>query len=448
MLKPSMYNISVDNSETGETALYNTLYGSLTLWSPEEIPVVRQVFSKPQHPAAAASQIANVLIEQKYLIDDTVSEREIVNERKRAGVIDKNRMDVILMPTQECNFACSYCYESHQPSRMSSAAENNINKWLESEIPKYKVTLFNWFGGEPLLEFRKVISITKNAAEIAGKTGSTLIRHMTTNGYLLDKSRIEALLSVGIHDFQITLDGPAETHDKLRCLKNGSGTFEQVFQNVVVLARSNEKIKISLRVNFNHSNLHSIPQLLEMFPADIRAQLRIVYEPIFGDCSLSASDNIPDKEISGAMADYYEMAKALGYDVVLGLSGLHTGKLVYCYAERANQYIINYNSDVFKCGVSEFKREERVGHIGHGGIFHMDKNSWDQWVNANYFEEICYACVYLPLCMGGCRKMRLSRQETGSNCALVPTNAAYLLKKLAFGSFDELLHFKGSDKNQ
>lgn len=121
-------------------------------------------------------------------------------------------------------------------------------------------------------------------------------------------------------------------------------------------------MKISLRVNFNHTNLHSIPDLLQLFPKDVRPHLRVVFEPIFGHCSLSATQNLPSQEISCAIADYYSLAKELGYDIVLGGAVLNPGKLVYCYAERKHQFVINFTGDVFKCSVSCFDPGERVGY--------------------------------------------------------------------------------------
>lgn len=183
-----------------------------------------------------------------------------------------------------------------------------------------------------------------------------------------------------------------------------------------------------------------------MFPIKVRPHLRVVYEPIFGDCTLSATDNLPHQDISEAMANYYQLAKELGYDVVLSGSSISSGKLVYCYAERENQVIINYNGDVHKCSVSNFDTESRVGYINNEGIL-VKEDNWDKWLNYPLFDEKCYSCVYLPLCMGGCHKMRLQNQNTGSYCSLVPTNSSYLLKQIAFGGFEKKLKetVKGGD---
>jgi radical SAM protein with 4Fe4S-binding SPASM domain len=124
---------------------------------------------------------------------------------------------------------------------------------------------------------------------------------------------------------------------------------------------------------------------------------------------------------------------------VLGLSGLSVGKLVYCYAERDNQLIINYNGDVHKCSVSNFRPEDRVGYIRADGRLVRDEQRWALWTDAQLSNSTCRACSYLPLCMGGCRKTRLEQEGPGDCCTLVPTNASYLLKQIAYGRFPNLV---------
>jgi hypothetical protein len=41
--------------------------------------------------------------------------------------------------------------------------------------------------------------------------------------------------------------------------------------------------------------------------------------------------------------------------------------------------------------------------------------------------------------MGGCRKARMESGATGTFCKLVPTNASYTLKSIAFGTFESEL---------
>lgn len=440
-MKSSRYNILVDCPETGETILYNSLYGSLAVLGQGEMEAVERVLAETDQPED--SNIKTVLVEQRHLVEDSMDEIAIVENRKTLGIKDDNRLDIVIMPTLDCNFDCTYCYEVHRPSRMTDETETAIRRWLAAQVPRYEFVMLHWYGGEPLLGYDRVVSISRYVRDVALESGISYSTHITTNGYLLNRERIRELISSEIYDFQITVDGPPEIHDTLRVLTNGKGTFNRVFKNINSLARADERLKISLRINFNHSNLPSIPELLEMFPLDVRPHLRVVYEPIFGECSLSATENLPSQQISEAMSQYYRLAEQLGYDVVLGMAGIHAGRLVYCYAERENQFIVNYNGDVHKCSVSEFLPEDRVGYIRTDGVLVKEDEKWNRWVGADLFEERCYSCTYLPLCMGGCRRMRLERKGTGSYCCLVPTNASYLLKQVVFGGFAEVLRREG-----
>lgn len=438
-MKASQYNIVVEEKEKGMHILFNTLYGSVLVFDGFEYSKITPLLENDRHSYDMDSEITSLLVKMKYLIEDDVDEIRIIADRKRAGVEDGNMMDLIVMPTLDCNFACSYCYLRSRTSMMSDESENAIIKYLDVSIPKFRLVNLLWFGGEPLLAYNRVVSITQHAKKVAEKHGAALMPHITTNGYLLNRKKAQELLAIGIYDYQITLDGPQETHDKLRVMKNGGPTFNIIFENTVALTEMDKRVNIALRVNFNHTNINAIPELLELFPENVRPQLRIVYEPIFGGCGASAIDNIPRGEMSKAITGHYSTAKDKGYSVIMG--GLNVGRLVYCYAERVNQMVINYNGDVFKCSVRDFEPHERVGFIDADGRFVKDGEEWDRWFGIETFDKKCETCKFLPLCMGGCRSKRLERiaDDSGDCCSLVPTNVSYTLKQVALGGFSELL---------
>ena len=372
------------------------------------------------------------------MINDDIDEFRIVENRKKYGIEDKNRLDVVLIPTLNCNFSCKYCYENHIESSMNDFTEKSLIMWLNKEIPKYKFVLIHWYGGEPLLEINRILTISDHIKNIAKTNNVGLAIHVTTNGYLFNKKNIFDLVNCNITDFQVTLDGSEKHHDELRVLKNGKATFKKIFQNIIDLALIDSNVKISLRTNFNHTNLNSIPELLNQFPVKIRNQLRVIFEPIFGNCQMSAIDNIETNLLFEKLSMYYKLAEDLGYDVILGLSTVYIGKLVYCYAERMNQYIINYNGDVYKCSVSNFSKKDRVGYINNQGNFIIEKVNYSKWIKNKLFEEKCFGCKYLPLCMGGCRKMILKHNSTEDTCKIILANTYYFIKQMVFAKTNNL----------
>lgn len=440
-MKASSYNLSTEHPETGQLILFNALYGSTVIVEPENKQLILAILDKPDSAPNESQELLrfhNELVRLKFLVENERDELSLVLNRKRAGMSDKNRLDVIVMPNLNCNFACPYCYEKHSPDKtMSVAVRSNLLMWLDRTIPGHKVVLLNWFGGEPLLDLDTICAVTSSVRKKCDEEGIKLLTNITSNGYLLSEGAIGKLIALEMLSFQITVDGPPETHNRTRVLRSGKGTFDRIYSNIVNLTRADRRVKVSLRVNYNHNNLYQIPELLTLFPSDICPQLRVVFEPIFGDETLSATRNIDGAEISRAVTKYYELAASMGYDVRLG--GLGVGKLVYCYAERENQYIIDYKGDVFKCSVSEFESSGRVGFIGSDGDFERDESRWSRWFGMPLVDQKCQECVFLPLCMGGCRKDRMESGATGSYCSLVPTNASQALKAVAFGAFHELL---------
>lgn len=438
-MKPSKYNILFARDQTHEVILYNTLYGSISVLNSNESKIVQKILEKPGIGDSDFPDIWGTLVSQKNIVDDSIDEMEILQQRKLNGIRDTNRLDLVIIPTLECNFRCIYCYENHIPSKMSEETENKLKLWLSREIPKYKLILVHWYGGEPLLQLQTILSITHYIKNLAKDNRIFLMIHITTNGYLLTEKNRMDLLEIGITDFQITLDGTKETHNVMRRLKNGGDTFDIIFNNIVDLAHSSPSLKITLRVNFNDKNFDEIPKLLNQFPCDIRNQLRVMFEPIFGSSTINATDNLSSVDIANGLSDYYALAKKLGYIVTLGEIGVFPGKLVYCYAERKNQAIINYNGDFFKCSVSKFNRDDRVGYLSDTGDFIKVEENWKKWINCDLFENQCLTCKNLPLCMGGCRRMRILGCGTGADCSLNPTNSSYFLKQIFFEHFEDTL---------
>lgn len=438
-MKQSFYNIIIKNTKQNETIIYNTLYGSLASFNEQEFSNVEKILKNPAIKGKDLNSIRSVLIKQKYLINSNKDESAIIKNRKKSGISDKNRLDLIIIPTLNCNFDCKYCYEDKKAGFINNNTKDALKFWLQSEIPKYKLVWISWFGGEPLLNYNIIKEITSLINKIASKNKIKIINHITTNGYLLTKEKIAELSALKIFNYQITIDGNAETHNNLRPLKNGEPTFDRVFNNIILLVQKSPKIKVSLRINFNHTNINLIPELLKMFPKEYTKQLRLALEPIFGSKEFNAAENLNSTEITSKMAEYYGLAKTLGYDVNIAKSTVESGKLVFCYAERKNQYIINFNGDVFKCSVINFETSNRIGYISKSGKFIKELNNWKQWMDLPLFDRICMKCRYIPICMGGCRKYRIENKGTGNVCSLIPENTTYILKKISYGELSELI---------
>jgi uncharacterized protein len=101
------------------------------------------------------------LIEQQFIVDDSADEVRTVKRLAEEIDGDKSSFFLIVNPNMTCNFKCYYCYETHvNRSRISSAVANKIKKFISNTIEEGHIKTFpiSFFGGEPLLYFRKDVA--------------------------------------------------------------------------------------------------------------------------------------------------------------------------------------------------------------------------------------------------------------------------------------------------
>lgn len=110
-------------------------------------------------------------------------------------------------PTRRCNLRCLHCYSSSGPSEREEVAAGILIAALgDAAAEGYNVAGFS--GGEPLL-YRRLRDLCA-AAQAHGMRTT-----VTSNGMLLDGRRLERLRGV-VDLLAISLDGPPESHNRLR----------------------------------------------------------------------------------------------------------------------------------------------------------------------------------------------------------------------------------------
>ena len=141
-----------------------------------------------------------------------------------------------------CNLDCKYCfylekeklYPGENQWRMSDAVlEEYIRQYIRSQ-PAPEIN-FAWQGGEPTLLgadfFRKAVALQKKHA-----TGKTIFNAIQTNGTLLDDEWCE-FLAANKFLVGLSIDGPAELHDKYRVDKRQQPTFGAVMRGLELLKK-------------------------------------------------------------------------------------------------------------------------------------------------------------------------------------------------------------------
>src|SRR5262245_40907809 len=100
-----------------------------------------------------------------------------------------------------------------------------------------------------------------------------------TNGLLLTEDVVDRLVPYGLTGVKITLDGDRDTHNRMRPLRGGQGTFDRIIDNI---RRVSGRVGIAIGGNFDESSVDSYPALLEYLKEqDFADQLvKVNFKPI------------------------------------------------------------------------------------------------------------------------------------------------------------------------
>ena len=156
-------------------------------------------------------------------VTDEASRRNILYD-----ALSQDKLELILFPTEKCNFRCTYCYEDFELGRMPPAVVTGIKNLIDARSQDLKILHLSWFGGEPLIAYDIVRDISGHAKRLSDERGFRSIVSITTNGYTLTEDRFVELASLGTRKFQFSLDGEQAVHDRTRLRIDGAGTFAEI----------------------------------------------------------------------------------------------------------------------------------------------------------------------------------------------------------------------------
>jgi uncharacterized protein len=254
---PSRFN-AISQTESGELILYNSYTGAIGVVAEEEKKAVLQALKRSgiDHDL---SPIEKTLAECGFLVS------EQTNEEKRAQFLHQtlhrtDTMHLIVLPTEACNFRCTYCYQDFLRGNMSRDVINGLKHFLKNKIPKLEHLTVSWFGGEPLLAYNIIEELSETIVQCADRHGVTYQAEMSTNGYFLSKKTFQNLLKYKVNRFMVTLDGSKDVHDSRRALTNRGATYETIINHLLDIQTLDDSFEIYIRINFDEDNLSHIPR--------------------------------------------------------------------------------------------------------------------------------------------------------------------------------------------
>lgn len=359
----------------------------------------------------------NALLSTGMIVDENLNE---VEERIKLMKISDDAptsFGLIINPTLDCNLRCWYCYETHgRGTIMNDEVLDSVKRFILNKVSDSVIKHFHlsFFGGEPLLQWRRVvIPLISYTAGVCKANSVTLAVSFTTNGVLLTEDKYDELSALGINDtsFQISIDGNRTIHDNSRVGISRLPTFDTIMSNVVTGA--SKGFGIRLRFNYTPSTLDSfvdVLSFLETLPAEVRINIHCGFHQVWQTVN-------SDKEIK----DKANRLAALYVKNGINASTDNTFTRYVCYADRPSSCIINYDGDVYKCTAREFDPMIREGVLKSGGDIEWN-NRYSRRLTCRYSNQVCNECNIMPICNGGCSQHKIERDNItgcpeGMDCA-------------------------------
>ena len=299
-----------------------------------------------------------------------------------------------ILTTTGCNARCAYCFEKGiKPVHMTLETADKTAQFIINHRGEHQKVQIDWFGGEPLVNFKVMDLICTRLIEY----GVNYFSRIATNGYLFNEIMTEKDVQLWhLKRAQITIDGTEQNYNRIKAFtqSDGPSPFKRVLNNIGMLL--NAGIKITVRLHVSNDNVPDIRKLIELIAEKFKnfkntelltLQFRHLFE-LFGPKARLLSSEERETLI-------HRIQQLIKYGYQLGISSSNKSSVQF-----------------FKCMVES---EDAImivpdGHLGlcehHSEDFffgHIDSGEWDWDVirqSREYCEEIpeCETCALYPRC--------------------------------------------------
>jgi uncharacterized protein len=431
-MQQSQFNVRVPLPESNEVFLMNTLTDAQLIVSPEIAGLLDRLSDAPETLAPSALDVEArealvALTDHGFIVPSREADREALDKFFTDTREDTDQLRVTVLTTLQCNFACDYCFQgdhgdyNKNADKMSADTSEQVARWIDArmdELQPKRLTV-TFFGGEPLVNLPALYDLAERTWNSTQARGVELVIGIISNGLLLTEELVDRLLPFGLNYVKITLDGDRDTHNRMRPLRGGQGTFDRIVENIRKVAG---KVRIAVGGNFDASSVESYPALLDFLKAqDFSDKLvKVAFKPIVrekavpknvipltvlgskplgGTCMTAAGAGGASVCDSCALVDdqmshLREETKKRGFATV---DGVHMGP---CEIHKKHAYTIGPSGALFACPGFTGEPTLSTGHIDGR------KDSW-RMSAAERFEHLaawhkCGDCAFIPVCAGGC----------------------------------------------
>jgi len=366
---------------------------------------------KEKYPEIADNGISELLSD----IDTLKAQRKLYSRDTFSYMAD-NTADaplkaLCLNVSHNCNMTCGYCFVAGSGSfntggLMSFETGKRAIDFLAGCSGKRRNLDIDFFGGEPLLNWRVVKDIVAYARGLEKDIEKKFRFTLTTNGWLIDDDVIN-FTNREMHNVVLSIDGRPETHDAFRRLEAGHGSFNEVVPKIKRLVQARREKGYYIRGTFTRANLHFASDILYL--ADL-GFTELSFEPVVTKPHVPFALTLSDLPV--LLREYELLAQEMlrrrkagngfsFYHFLLDLTGgpCVSKRIAGCGVGR--EYLaVTPQGELYPCHQFIGNNEYLMGDVWHG-ITNTGLRMEFGKTNI-YTRDACRGCWARFYCSGGC----------------------------------------------
>lgn len=342
-----------------------------------------------------------------------------------SSIFSESGLGLFIAPTMQCNFNCFYCFEEghKKQGKMKKDVEDRVVDFIVKN--KKKPIGITWFGGEPLLGFDVMLSISRRIKEKGVNYSSSII----TNGSLLTPDKIEQLGDLHLKFIQISMDGLEKDQDSRRCFKDGRPSFNIIINNIKCLLETTD-IDLGIHVTVDKTNATGFEDLnqycKEHFPSYFEnKRLQVTFNKVQDRTGFDSDNNCFSAEDLTNLAKK-EIFRCHDCDK----SGFLPEKKFACMYRSRNYFSIDAEGYIYPCLECLGDTSKAIGSLKDNKIS-IQKIKQCTLQYDPFDDEECKVCPVLPLCGGGCPRNYDKENLKEIRCTHYKKHLAELLPLMA-----------------
>jgi uncharacterized protein len=269
---------------------------------------------------------------------------------------------------------------------------------------------FIWHGGEPLLAgidfFQRILEFQHPWIEKNKK----IANFVQTNATLVDSNWADFFAKNNFF-VGVSLDGPKDVHDKLRCYSNGNGSYDDAMKGIDLLKNSgafNGVICGISSINYSYPK-----EIFNFFVSQGIKKLKFARVRDIGHCDEVSELFISSGQFTDFMINIFDLWLELDdseveiRDIQSVVNLLLGGTMRECiYTGRCDKFVTVYSDGlIYSC--DSFPKSDTLcfGNVSDGKTIVRSNPKLIRFSGLlQKRKENCRACEWFRICRGGCSK--------------------------------------------